>query len=1019
MAPRHRKDVLYLVADDLRNELPCYGRHHVRTPHLDALAHSATVFDRAYCQLARCAPSRMSFLTGRGPQTTRVLTSSPWFRGYHPSASEWRTLPEHLRLAGWLTMGMGKLFPSNANYDVPRSWSSDREYLGYDMQRCAGVVDARKLPEAELVTGTWCALSGPQTQFIDHNLSTHAMISLDFIAARRKRAPAGADGDVQPFGLFVGFIRPHGPWMVPTHTWQSYSTDQIVLPSARGAAYPTGAPVVAAHSSTLWVPPHRDNATGRGELPGGPGNASKVDTTPYTPVEASVVREARHAYYAAVTWLDEQVCACMWRAPLPHLAYRLTLAHMFVHVPPASSLLCGVPRAREQVGRILSKLDAHGFTAHTLVVLHGDHGYHLGEQYVSPHFPTTTLNLAVSPSFHGYHLGEQDVPNAISTSRSAPHPPDVQTQVRHVPTCPERPSERPLPLIAPCMSSALWRKFNTFELSARVPLLIRAPWKIASTAQRAGVLVELLDLYPTVSALIGAPTPDGPGERATPLEGTDLSSVFDDPSGPRALRAQDGAFSLMPRCALSARAPVPYTGWCRPHQPPSYVGYTLRTYKWRYTAWVRWASVWRSTSQQKRPSDSGSVQELDPAMSWVGGSADGSDSAERTPWEEHVAMWREGAAFAELYYFDPSTESMRSGPVGAREMADAAADAAGGWLDSPSTHAPLRSNASASWPPDRLPMDACQIDYDECEPANLASVPALAPIVSAMHDRVREYFECQQAHACAHPAPPPPPIRPDPPTPPPPAAPPPPCRDIQGTHWCVQRHEHLMPWQGSWSACSEYLRERCPKSCGVCSTLPPAPPPPPPAPPRTPQPHTPPPRLPPAHPHSSPHPPSPLPPPPRAPPPSPPPQLPPRAASASPSDPPSLAPASTRPVVVTPPPSLRVPNTPSSSGAASIRMSPPRAPSAALEASSSSSHPDTSLVAGLIAVSVVAFVAYRRSTCASRMRACLQHRALLPSEELQHEDAGAMAMGVPSGARVLVHAEAGDSSSKFDADCVD
>ena len=114
--PPPRRNLVYIVADDLRAELPAYGRHHMRTPHLDALAASSLVFDRAYCQLARCAPSRMSFMTGRGPQTTRVLTSSPYFRGYHPTAAQWRTLPEHLRLAGWLTIGMGKLFPSNAFY---------------------------------------------------------------------------------------------------------------------------------------------------------------------------------------------------------------------------------------------------------------------------------------------------------------------------------------------------------------------------------------------------------------------------------------------------------------------------------------------------------------------------------------------------------------------------------------------------------------------------------------------------------------------------------------------------------------------------------------------------------------------------------------------------------------------------------------------------------------------------------------------------------------------------------------
>ena len=58
--------------------------------------------------------SGMSFLTGRGPQTTRVLTSSPYFRGYHPHAQAWRTLPEHLKLSGWMTVGMGKVSPARS-----------------------------------------------------------------------------------------------------------------------------------------------------------------------------------------------------------------------------------------------------------------------------------------------------------------------------------------------------------------------------------------------------------------------------------------------------------------------------------------------------------------------------------------------------------------------------------------------------------------------------------------------------------------------------------------------------------------------------------------------------------------------------------------------------------------------------------------------------------------------------------------------------------------------------------------
>ena len=82
-----RYSVLYIVVDDFRADIAdAYGQGgRVKTPHLDALGRSSLVFDRSYCQLARCAPSRHSFMTGRYPQTTRVLTSSPTFRGKHPS----------------------------------------------------------------------------------------------------------------------------------------------------------------------------------------------------------------------------------------------------------------------------------------------------------------------------------------------------------------------------------------------------------------------------------------------------------------------------------------------------------------------------------------------------------------------------------------------------------------------------------------------------------------------------------------------------------------------------------------------------------------------------------------------------------------------------------------------------------------------------------------------------------------------------------------------------------------------
>ncbi len=65
-------NVLFIVADDFRAELASYGSP-AHTPNLDRLAKRSLQFDSAYAQQAVCNPSRSSFLTGRRPDTLKVL----------------------------------------------------------------------------------------------------------------------------------------------------------------------------------------------------------------------------------------------------------------------------------------------------------------------------------------------------------------------------------------------------------------------------------------------------------------------------------------------------------------------------------------------------------------------------------------------------------------------------------------------------------------------------------------------------------------------------------------------------------------------------------------------------------------------------------------------------------------------------------------------------------------------------------------------------------------------------------
>lgn len=77
-----------------------------------------------------------------------------------------------------------------------------------------------------------------------------------------------------------------------------------------------------------------------------------------------------------------------------------------------------------------------------------------------------------------------------------------------------------------------WAKVSLRDESAGVPLIIRVPGKKPAVCSS---LVELVDLYPTLSRLCGLPVP-------THLQGKDISRMFDDPRH----TVRDAAFSVAP-----------------------------------------------------------------------------------------------------------------------------------------------------------------------------------------------------------------------------------------------------------------------------------------------------------------------------------------------------------------------------------------------------------------------------------------------------------------------------------------
>lgn len=109
--------------------------------------------------------------------------------------------------------------------------------------------------------------------------------------------------------------------------------------------------------------------------------------------------------------------------------------------------------------------------------------------------------------------------------------------------------------------NGIWQKRTLFEQSARSPLIIRAPG-MTGNGQPCRRIVEFVDIYPTVTALAGLPSP-------TSLAGKDLSPLLANPRTPwdsvavtQVLRPDDDRLNSM------------------------VMGCSIRDARWRFTEWA-------------------------------------------------------------------------------------------------------------------------------------------------------------------------------------------------------------------------------------------------------------------------------------------------------------------------------------------------------------------------------------------------------------------------------------------------
>ncbi|XP_040261766.1 iduronate 2-sulfatase [Bufo bufo] len=274
-------NVLLIIVDDLRTSLGCYGDNIIKSPNIDQLASKSVVFTNAYAQQAVCAPSRVSFLTGRRPDTTRLFDFNSYWREH---AGNYSTLPQYFKEHGYVTMSVGKVFhpgiSSNRSDDYPYSWSvrpyhpssekyeNEKTCKGKDGQLHANLVcpvDVSEVPEGTL----------PDIQ------STEEAIRLLKTVNQQNSS----------FFLAVGYHKPHIPFRFPKEFLKLYPIENISL--APDPDIPKNLPSVAYNP---WTDIRKRQDV----------QALNI-SFPYGPVPLHFQRLIRQSYYASVSYLDSQV----------------------------------------------------------------------------------------------------------------------------------------------------------------------------------------------------------------------------------------------------------------------------------------------------------------------------------------------------------------------------------------------------------------------------------------------------------------------------------------------------------------------------------------------------------------------------------------------------------------------------------------------------------------------------------------------------------------------------------------
>ena len=315
-----KPNVLLILVDDLKPAMRCYGDNAAKTPNMDALARCGMRFDMAYCNQAVCAPSRFTLMLGAHSTSTGLYGLGSHLRKAWPGAV---TMPQHFAKHGYRTESLGKVFHiGHGNHGDPESFSVPHfhdkvlEYLDPES------TDGGKLTREEaLFTNQKLG----QIRSLPRGAAYESPMAKDNDYAdgrvadetvkRLKAAKQRLAKDDTPFFITAGFVRPHLPFSAPKKYWDMHTPAKLPMPVNK--AFPKDAPKVALKRG--------------GEI------AAFKPVPSNGEIDEELTRKLIHGYYASTSYVDAQI------------------------------------------GKVTRALEELGLAKDTIVVLWGDHGWHLGD----------------------------------------------------------------------------------------------------------------------------------------------------------------------------------------------------------------------------------------------------------------------------------------------------------------------------------------------------------------------------------------------------------------------------------------------------------------------------------------------------------------------------------------------------------------------------------------------------------------------------------------------------------------